>query len=176
MVGAGFQVKGIVQMLLTKPLMTCALFAIAFIVAILPNGSIHADDTKAVIVTPDQVTWSPGPKSLPEGAEMMLLEGHPAEEGPLTVRLKFPAGYEIPAHIHPEIEHVTVLSGQFNAGMGQELDKTAGVKLLPGAFVMIPPSMPHFAWASEETVIQLHSNGLWGITYIDPAKDPRKTD
>ena len=163
-------------MILTKLPMTCVLFAIALFAVLLPNSSTRADDAKAAIVTPDQIAWSPGPKSLPKGAEMMLLEGHPAEEGPLTLRLKFPAGYEIPAHTHPEIEHVTVLSGQFNAGMGEELDKTAGVALLPGAFVMIPPSMPHFAWASEETVIQLHSNGLWGITYIDPAKDPRKTD
>ncbi|MEZ5935411.1 MAG: cupin domain-containing protein [Alphaproteobacteria bacterium] len=163
-------------MTMTKPRTTCALIAIAMAPALLASTSMRAEDAHAVIVTPDKVTWSPGPPSLPEGAEMMLLEGHPAEDGPLTLRLKFPAGYEIPAHVHPEIEHVTVLSGRFNAGMGEELDKAGSVELPPGAFVVIPPDMAHFAWASEETVIQLHSNGLWGITYIDPSDDPRKTD
>jgi hypothetical protein len=37
---------------------------------------------------------------------------------PFTIRLKLPADYKIPAHWHPAIEHVTVLSGTFNLGMG----------------------------------------------------------
>jgi len=34
--------------------------------------------------------------------------------------------------------------------------------------------MAHFAWFPEETIIQIHGLGPAGITYINPADDPRK--
>src|SRR5438477_11019485 len=66
------------------------------------------------------LAWVPGPPSLPPGAEFVLLEGNPAEAVPLTFRLRFPANYRIPPHFHSVIEHVTVLSGTLNAGMGEQ--------------------------------------------------------
>jgi hypothetical protein len=36
-----------------------------------------------------------------------------------------------------------------------------------------PRSYNHFAWTEQETVVQLHSTGPWGITYVNPADDPR---
>ena len=38
----------------------------------------------------------------------------------------------------------------------------------------MPAGTPHFAWTTEETVVQLHSVGPWGVTYVNPADDPRK--
>jgi hypothetical protein len=34
--------------------------------------------------------------------------------------------------------------------------------------------MNHFAWTNEETIVQLSGMGPWGITYVNPADDPRK--
>jgi hypothetical protein len=34
--------------------------------------------------------------------------------------------------------------------------------------------MHHFGMAKGQTVIELHGVGPWGITYVDPADDPRK--
>jgi len=34
--------------------------------------------------------------------------------------------------------------------------------------------MKHFAWATGETVIQLHGMGPWEIVYVNPADDPRE--
>jgi hypothetical protein len=34
--------------------------------------------------------------------------------------------------------------------------------------------MHHFAWAEGETELQISSIGPWGITYLNPADDPRK--
>jgi quercetin dioxygenase-like cupin family protein len=90
------------------------------------------------------------------------------------MRLKFPAGYKIAPHTHPAIEHVTVLSGTFHIAAGDEFDQTKGKRLRVGSFVVMPTGMPHFAWASEETIIQLHSVGPWGVTYVNPDDDPRK--
>lgn len=36
------------------------------------------------------------------------------------------------------------------------------------------PGTPHFAWTTEETVIQMHSVGPWAVTYVNPAEDPRR--
>ena len=32
----------------------------------------------------------------------------------------------------------------------------------------------HYAWATGDTVVQVHAIGPWGITYVNPADDPRK--
>ena len=126
-----------------------------------------------LMVDPAELAWAAGPGSLPAGVEFVLIEGDPVQAGPLTMRLKFPAGYRIPAHSHPAIEHITVLSGTFHAGMGDELDASKGRAMPAGSFVVMPVGHNHFAWTDEETVVQLHSIGPWGITYADPADDPR---
>lgn len=136
-------------------------------------GPAEADEH--LIVPPADVEWSPGPGSLPEGAEFVVLEGDPAEPGPVTFRIRMPADYEIPPHTHPRIERVTVLSGTFNLGMGETLDRDDTTELPAGGFFALPPDEPHFAWvADDQTVIQLNVEGPWEITYLDPEDDPRR--
>lgn len=141
----------------------------------LPLPAAAADEAHGphLMVAPEDLVWEPGPASLPPGAEVVLIEGNPAEAAPLTLRLKFPSGYRIPAHSHPALEHITVLSGVFHAGMGDALDTTKGAAMPAGSFVVMPIGHNHFAWTDVETVVQLHSVGPWGITYVDPADDPR---
>jgi len=74
-----------------------------------------------MMIPADEVVCNPGPATLPEGAQIAVLLGSPAEEGPFVIRLKFPAGYEIPPHRHPQEEHVTVLSGGFGMGAGRRM-------------------------------------------------------
>ncbi len=38
----------------------------------------------------------------------------------------------------------------------------------------MPAGTHHFAWSEGETIVQVHSVGPWGVTYVDPADDPRK--
>jgi hypothetical protein len=71
------------------------------------------------------------------------------------------------------VEHVTVVSGTFNLGMGDKFDDKAGQAMPAGTFGFLPPMMKHFAWATGETVIQLHGMGPWEIVYVNPADDPR---
>jgi hypothetical protein len=40
----------------------------------------------------------------------------------------------------------------------------------------MPKGMHHYAWASGETVVQLHGIGPFAITYVNAADDPRKTN
>ncbi len=42
-----------------------------------------------------------------------------------------------------------------------------------GGFAAMPAGMKHYAWLTEETVIQVHSQGPFQIDYVNPADDPR---
>jgi len=125
------------------------------------------------MVTPNDLKWADVP-SLPPGAKIAVIEGPMTEAVPFTVRVKLPADYKVPAHWHPAAERVTVLSGTFNIGMGDKLDPQKTTALGPGSVIIMQPQTNHFVWTKEETMVQVHGTGPWGITYIDPADDPRK--
>lgn len=127
-----------------------------------------------VLVPADKVQWSSAPPALPAGAQISVLEGNPAEKGPVTLRLKFPANYQIPAHWHSMAERLTVLSGALRVGMGDKLDKQASQTLDPGGFVSLPAMMHHFAWTATPTVVQISLEGPFDIFYVNTAEDPQK--
>jgi quercetin dioxygenase-like cupin family protein len=126
----------------------------------------------AGLFTPDKLTWIDGPKSIPAGAKLAMLEGDPTKEGPFVMRLQLPSGYKIPAHTHPKVERLTVVSGTFNIVMGDDLDQKP-TRLPAGSFGFWPAGMKHVVWVDGETVVQLHGVGPWSINYVDPADDPR---
>lgn len=132
-----------------------------------------AQDDDHTLVTPDEIEWAPGPPSIPEGAEAAVLYGDPGEAGLFALRLKLPDGYHLAPHIHPEPEVVTVISGTFLIGMGEDADPEAAEALDPGGFFAFPPGMTHYAYTEGETVIQLNSTGPWALEYVDPEDDPR---
>jgi hypothetical protein len=37
----------------------------------------------------------------------------------------------------------------------------------------MPKHMHHFAFASGETIVQIHGTGPFAITYVNPGDDPR---
>lgn len=125
-------------------------------------------------VNPGTLKWGAAPLFLPPGAQLVVLDGDPGKAVRITLRLKFPAGYQLPAHLHPTQEDLTVISGSAHVGMGDVLDKGAGTLLKPGGFVALPKDMNHYLWTTEETVVQVHLQGPFAITYADPATDPRK--
>lgn len=156
-------------------------FTAALVVAVLMPAALLAQAPQAsaptsqvIVAHAPNLTWASGPPSLPPGAEFVLLEGNPAEAVPLTFRLRFPANYRIPPHWHSVIEHVTVLSGTLNVGMGEHAMYTGGTALNAGSFAAMPAKMVHSAWTGPEGVtFQLHSVGPWSITYVNAADDPR---
>ncbi len=123
-------------------------------------------------VQADQLKWV-APAAYAKGAQFAVLKGDPTKEGMYVVRLKVPAGFQIPAHTHPNDENVTVLSGTFHIGTGDKLDQSKGETIKAGGYSYVAKGMRHYAWFSEDTVIQLHGMGPQGITYVNPANDPR---
>jgi quercetin dioxygenase-like cupin family protein len=131
----------------------------------------HAGHHQAVRAS--DLKWSPVP-SLPKGAQIAVIEGSMAQAVPFTVRIKFPAHYALPAHTHPAVERVTVLSGTFHMGMGEKFDRAAMQPVPAGDMMIMQPGTVHFAWTDAETVVQLHGTGPWGVNYVNPNDDPRK--
>jgi len=126
------------------------------------------------LLTPNDVKWGDPPPVLPRGAKFAIVEGDPKAAGQLvSFRLKMPDGYKIPAHFHPADEHVVVLQGTFNMGMGDKLDESASKPLEAGSFAIMPKGAHHYGWAKGETIVQVYAIGPWGLTYINPADDPR---
>jgi hypothetical protein len=130
----------------------------------------HSDH---MIFTPADVQWADIP-SLPGGAKIAVLEGPITEAVPFTFRIKFPANFKVPPHWHPAVERVTVLSGTLHLGKGDAFDQAKATALPAGSISIMQPKINHFAWTSEETIVQLSGMGPWGITYVNPADDPRK--
>ncbi len=97
-----------------------------------------------MVVTPDALKWVE-PPVLP-GARLAVVQGDPAKEGLFVYRIKMPAGYKIPPHLHKASENVTVLTGTFHIGLGEKFDQGSGRELLVGGFVAIPPKHAHYAW------------------------------
>lgn len=120
-----------------------------------------------------EAKWGPAPPMLPPGAQIAIVSGDPSKAAPYTVRLKFPANYDIPSHSHPTDEHVAVVSGQLFLGMGDKMDKTAGKGVGPGGFALAPANMNHFAFTKAETTIFLYGMGPVEFKYVNSNDDPR---
>jgi hypothetical protein len=101
-----------------------------------------------IMVTPNDLQWADVP-SLPPGAKVAVIAGPMDQVTPFTIRLQLPADYNISAHWHPAMEHVTVLSGTFNLGMGDKLDPTTTTALSAGSMAIMQPKTPHCAWMKE---------------------------
>jgi quercetin dioxygenase-like cupin family protein len=144
--------------------------AVSFLLA----GSLATAQDGHVMLGPDDLKWSAGPPSLPRGAMVAILEGKPSEPGPFTMRLKFPAGFKVAPHSHPAIEHLTVLSGTIHFAMGDRFDAGKLMPMRAGSFIAMPIGTNHFVETREETVVQLHGVGPWGVKYVNPEDDPSR--
>jgi quercetin dioxygenase-like cupin family protein len=147
--------------------------AAALVLAALLAPAAIAQSPTHVMENAGTAKWGPAPPMLPPGAQLAVLAGDPTKAGPYTVRLKFPANYDIPAHSHPTDENVAVVSGELFVGMGTKLDRKSGMGLAPGGFGMLPANMNHFAYSKTETTILLYGQGPVEFKYVNPADDPR---
>jgi quercetin dioxygenase-like cupin family protein len=151
------------------------LAAVALALNVTPLGEkgetpYHGDGH--IMVNASDLKWG-SIASMAPGAQIAIIEGDLSKEEPFTFRLKLPANYRIDPHIHPAYERVTVLSGELHFAHGKEFDRAKTQALEAGSVAIMPPGAPMFGYTEEETVIQLHGTGPWGIEYINPEDDPR---
>jgi len=127
--------------------------ALSFAVAALAQGTVP------IALTADNMRWSSqGGLALP-GLEQASLVGDPSKPGPYTIRLKFPAGYKLAPHTHPDSREVTILSGTWYTGYGEQADP-ALLKALPaGSFYTEPANVAHFVEVHDAVIIQVSGVG-----------------
>ena len=54
-------------------------------------------------------------------------------------------------------------------------NRVKGEMLKAGSLFALPANHAHYVWtANEETIVQIQFTGPGGITFINPADDPRK--
>jgi quercetin dioxygenase-like cupin family protein len=143
----------------------------AAVLLALATTAIAQDVAKKVKI--DDVAWREHP--LLKGAQTATLVGDPTKESIAVVRIKFPPNFRIAPHSHPYGEVLTVISGTFGFGEGETLDAGKVEQFKAGSVIAIPAKQPHYVLVGgEETVVQFQFTGPAGISFINPADDPRK--
>lgn len=136
------------------------------------TASVSAADYTAVMRK--DIKWQDAP-SIGKGAKTAVIDGDPKSSGPFVMRLMVPANTTIKAHTHPTKENVTVLSGTLYFAAGDKLNPKTAKAFGPGSYFSVAQGMPMIAYTKDkETVLQLHSNGPWGIEYIASKDSPAK--
>lgn len=148
-----------------KPRALAAVLAAAAFGGLIPVSAMHLGD---------EMKWGDAPPTLPHGAKVAVLYGDPSKPGAFVIRLSAPAGYKVPPHMHSQIENATVIKGTLLLGMGDKLDAKAAVAHPAGDFVSIPARTNHYAIMKGATIVQLHGEGPFDITYVNPEDDPSK--
>jgi quercetin dioxygenase-like cupin family protein len=125
----------------------------------------QGEPLRPAVLVPDELTWAPGPA----GALLARVVSDSTKPGIYVVRAKFPAGFRVPPHFHPDDRIVTVLSGTVYVGYGEQFDESKMKALPAGSVWTEPANQPHFAWAKDgEAVIQTLGYGPSGTTPIKP--------
>lgn len=152
-------------------------FLVCLVSIMAMSGVAEAQDANApehILMAPTEAKWGPPPPVFEKGMSFTVVSGDPNKPGLYVVRAKMPAGYKVAPHWHPTDEHVTVLSGTMAIGMGEKFDE-ASMKTLPvGGYAQLPANMRHFAMAKTAATIQIHGQGPFALTYVNPADDPSK--
>ena len=130
-------------------------------------AAVQADPLQPVRLTPEELTWKP----TPAGTQRAMLAGDPEKVGVYALRVRFPAGFRVQPHFHPDERIVTILSGTLLVGYGEQFDES-NMKALPAGSVFTEPSkQPHFVWAKDgEVVIQVIGHGPSATTPVATAR------
>jgi hypothetical protein len=134
------------------------------------GGTAQSTAPTLIALTAEEMKWSPqGSLALP-GLEQVSLVGDPSKPGPYTIRLKFPAGFKLAPHTHPDQREVTILSDTWYTGYGEQADP-ALLKALPaGSFYTEPANLPHFVEVRDAVVIQVSGIGPSGRAFVGAQK------
>lgn len=116
--------------------------------------------------------WIEAPATLP-GAQMMVLQGDITKAGPYTIRLRFPAGYQVPLHTSANEVNMTVISGALHIGIAPNFDVNNSKEIGALSFATIPARMKHTEWVDTETIVQVHGLGPFNILQTYPQATAR---
>jgi quercetin dioxygenase-like cupin family protein len=84
------------------------------------------------------------------------------------LRVMLARGGKIPAHLHPDERHTTVLAGTLYVGFGEVADESKIVAIPTGGVYVAPANVPHYLWAKDGDVIYQESGtGPTATRFLD---------
>lgn len=133
-----------------------------------------ADKFEVIIPSPADLKWSDTGPQFPN-TKVVILHGDPGKAGdPVTLRWHCPANYKFMPHTHPGVENITVLTGTFMIGVGPKYETAELKEVRAGGYFVLAAEQPHFGKCKGDTIIEVHTTGPLGTTYVDSADDPSK--
>jgi len=133
----------------------------------------YAAEQFMVVPGPGDVKWGDTGPQFPD-TQFALLDGDAGKKEPVAFRFRCPPDYKILPHIHPGAERVTVIEGTMLIGVGPKYDATKLKEVKAGGYFLIPAKEPHYGDCRGDTIIEVHTMGPLGTTYVNPADDPSK--
>jgi mannose-6-phosphate isomerase-like protein (cupin superfamily) len=104
-----------------------------------------AQERASVISHEDEsLEWGPCPDFIPEGCEIAVLEGDPAEEN-VDVFFKVPGDFHIPHHKHTSQERMVLVSGTLDV----VYDNHEKATVHTGDYAYGPAQLPHSAYCQK---------------------------
>lgn len=157
---------------MTLPVLICMVMGYS-LMAQEHSGMMASDSSGHQMMNTKEFKWMDVPPGLPKGAKVAVISGDPSKAGPFTLRLMFPANYQVKPHWHPTAENITVIEGAFYMGTQETFDKQKAGKLEKGGFAVMPAKFVHYAFCESPAIVQVHGMGPFSITYVNKADDPR---
>ena len=153
---------------------TVTIAAVGFVLSLVAFMAAPMWAAEYTAVMPPDIKWNDAP-SIGPGVKTAVIDGDPKSSGSFVMRLRVPPKTKVRVHTHPADENVTILSGTLYFAAGDKFDAKAAKPFGPGSYFSIGKGKPMFAYTTDSEVIaQLHGNGPWGLTYLDPADDSPK--
>lgn len=90
------------------------------------------------------LVWGPCPDFMPDGCEIAMLRGDPAQAN-ADLFFKVPPGAHVPNHRHTSAERMVLVSGELHV----VYEGYAPVTLLSGAYAFGPADIPHSAHCAD---------------------------
>lgn len=138
-----------IRTILATPITATAILALAACVSQAKPVPVAGESQPplAILATDASLAWGGCPPIFPEGCQISVLHGDPAEPN-ADIFLRVPSGLGLPPHTHTSAERMVLVSGELNV-------KYLGApeaKLMPGQYAYGPAALPHQAiCVSEET-------------------------
>lgn len=135
----------------------CVALMVSLVLAAPQAAGQAAEDAIARSVDDQALQWGPCPAFMPEGCEIAVLHGDPAEAN-ADIFYRVPGGAEIPRHWHTSPERMALVSGRLEVAY----DDQEPVVLERGTYAYGPAKKPHSATCLSSEACTLF------IAFVDP--------
>lgn len=158
-----------------------AIYLLILVIATLTTVSVKAQTATdgELRMTPSEIAAAkPGASNVPgssnySAVQEIVIHGDPSRAGLYTIILKIAGNTRIAAHLHPDSRMATVISGTWYFGYGDKFDETKLKKLPVGSVYSEVGGQNHFAMTKVPVVVEITGYGPSGVTYVNPADDPK---